>query len=511
MSANEAELEADSRGKRRRIQRACDFCRRRKIRCDGSEVPGGKCPTCLDANIECVYREATVKRAPKKNYVDSLEGQLDQSMVLINQVRSELAAAHFNGTSSVPTPTLRIDAATALTPQTPIDNALDHRTAAMVILRARLLAFALPPPPPHGDDLEHLDLARNLAKLTVGRPVAQTFFGKGSGATLVNAVLGLKADVERSEAWSRGHTTPNPSDAAVREGSSWTSRRMRFQTFKPWQRTSTRAHSFKLPPAAMINDLTELYFTHQNVYLPLLHRPTFERSLADGLHFRDYDFAATVILVCAVASRWSKDPEVFHLSADTTIGAGGLTCGWGWFNQVRNSRHEMSGPATLYDLQYYCLAVQFLECSSEPPMGWMLIGFGLRVAQDMGAHRRTAPHEIPSIQSELLKRAFWVLMYMDRLVSAGTGRTCALEENDVDVEMPIEVRTDAGAGVKCRFTVTTAADCRCGILMCRCRCQHCRWRLPLSVTLPQCHVSRCRSLSQGLFNITVREPLQDVG
>ncbi|KAJ7744368.1 hypothetical protein B0H16DRAFT_1463240 [Mycena metata] len=33
----------------------------------------------------------------------------------------------------------------------------------------------------------------------------------------------------------------------------------------------------------------------------------------------------------------------------------------------------------------------------------------------------------------------------------------------------------------------------------------------LPVTLPQCHVSRCRSLSQGLFNIAAREPLQDVG
>ncbi|KAJ7763336.1 fungal-specific transcription factor domain-containing protein [Mycena metata] len=425
MLANEEELEADSRGKRRRIQRACDLCRRRKS--DGSEIPGSQCTTCLDSSVDCTYREAPV--------------QLDQSMVLINQLRSELAAAHFKGTSPGPAPASRIDTATALTPPTPINNAYDQRAATMGILRARLRAFALPSPPPTGDDLDHMDLARNLEKLSLGRPTARAFFGKGSGATMVTAVLGIKADVERSEARSRGHTPEHSlgnAAASVWDGSNWTSRRMRFWTFKPWQRTVPRGHAFTLPPAAMINHLTELYFTHQNVYVPLLHRPTFERSLADGLHFRDYDFAATVILVCAIASRWSTDPEVFHLGADTTAGGGGLTSGWRWFNQVRDNRTEMSGPASLYDLQYYCLAVQFLECSSEPQICWTLVGFGLRRAQDIGAHRRTAPHEVPSIQSELLKRAFWVLMYMDRLMSAGTGRTCALEESDVDIEMPIE-------------------------------------------------------------------------
>ncbi|KAJ7763334.1 fungal-specific transcription factor domain-containing protein [Mycena metata] len=433
MSANEEELEANSRKGRRR---ACDLCRRRKTRCDGSEVPGSKCTTCLDLSVDCTYREATVKRASQKNYVDSLEEQLDQSMVLINQLRSELAAAHFKGTTSDPPPSSRIDTATA-----PINNAYNYRIAAMGFLRARLRAFALPSPPPHGDDLDHLDLARNLEQLSLDRSVAPTFFGKGSGATLVTAVLGIKADVERSEAWSRGHTPEHSlSDASVWEGGSWMSREMRFRTFKPWQRTSPRAHTFtrgELPPAAMITDLTELYFTHQNVYVPLLHRPTFERAIADGLHFRDYDFAATVILVCAIASRWSADPGVFHLGADTTAGSGRLASGWRWFNQVRDSRNEMSGPATLHDLQYYCLAVQFLECSCEPPMCWTLVGFGLRRAQDIGAHRMV-PHEVPSAQSELLKRAFWVLMYMDRLMSAGTGRTCALEETDVDVKMPIE-------------------------------------------------------------------------
>jgi hypothetical protein len=109
-----------------------------------------------------------------------------------------------------------------------------------------------------------------------------------------------------------------------------------------------------------MGQLLELYFTHQNIYLPLLHRPTFERGVLEGLHLRfvvifiskkvsyarefligvdgvraglshniclcrDDGFAATVLVVCAIGSRWSMDPRM--------TGAG-LSCGWEWFNQV---------------------------------------------------------------------------------------------------------------------------------------------------------------------------------
>jgi hypothetical protein len=35
-----------------------------------------------------------------------------------------------------------------------------------------------------------------------------------------------------------------------------------------------------------MSELIELYFVRENVYLPLLHRPTFERGLAQWLHLR---------------------------------------------------------------------------------------------------------------------------------------------------------------------------------------------------------------------------------
>src|SRR5258708_13191178 len=52
------------------------------------------------------------------------------------------------------------------------------------------------------------------------------------------------------------------------------------------------------------------------------------------------------------------------------------------------------------------LAVQFLAASASPQNCWTLIGIGLRVAQDVGAHRKT-PRSRPAAQDELWKRGFW--------------------------------------------------------------------------------------------------------
>jgi hypothetical protein len=51
----------------------------------------------------------------------------------------------------------------------------------------------------------------------------------------------------------------------------------------------------------------------------------------------------------------------------------------------------------------------FLQGSSAPQAGWSIIGVGIRMAQDVGAHRRKMYGEIPSAEKEQWKRAFWYI------------------------------------------------------------------------------------------------------
>jgi hypothetical protein len=53
------------------------------------------------------------------------------------------------------------------------------------------------------------------------------------------------------------------------------------------------------------------------------------------------------------------------------------------------------------------LASMFLRGSSTPEASRWISGVGLRVAQDMGAHRKKTYSTVPNLEDELLKKAFW--------------------------------------------------------------------------------------------------------
>jgi hypothetical protein len=60
---------------------------------------------------------------------------------------------------------------------------------------------------------------------------------------------------------------------------------------------------YEFPPQDLLNSLVSVYFKRINIVMCLLHRPTFERSIAAGLHLIDPGFGAVVLAVCALASR----------------------------------------------------------------------------------------------------------------------------------------------------------------------------------------------------------------
>ena len=111
------------------------------------------------------------------------------------------------------------------------------------------------------------------------------------------------------------------------------------------------------PDAALVAELVDGYFVHFNVYFPLLHRPTFEAGIRDGLHLRNEGFGSTVLLVCAIGARFSDDTRVLPPETRSWHWAG-----WVWFQRVSSARKlvHLSSPC-VYDLQI-CV-VKYLRCA----------------------------------------------------------------------------------------------------------------------------------------------------
>jgi hypothetical protein len=75
--------------------------------------------------------------------------------------------------------------------------------------------------------------------------------------------------------------------------------------------------------------------------------------------------------------------------------------------QVRVIPKHLIYKPNLYELQTIALSSLFLLAIS--PVAWNQIGFGLRRAQDVGAHRRMKQAH-PTAEHEQWKRVFWYFL-----------------------------------------------------------------------------------------------------
>ncbi|KAF2749612.1 hypothetical protein M011DRAFT_492708 [Sporormia fimetaria CBS 119925] len=68
----------ESNRKRSKVSRACDECRRKKIRCDAaSEVGPESCSSCKRTGAQCRFSRQPMKRGPSKGYIKELADRLN--------------------------------------------------------------------------------------------------------------------------------------------------------------------------------------------------------------------------------------------------------------------------------------------------------------------------------------------------------------------------------------------------------------------------------------------------
>ncbi|THU96982.1 hypothetical protein K435DRAFT_778274 [Dendrothele bispora CBS 962.96] len=186
--------------------------------------------------------------------------------------------------------------------------------------------------------------------------------------------------------------------------------------------------SFEFPPAHLLHQFVNAYFVQQEVYSPLLHRPTFEKGLAQGLHLRDDSFGAVVLAVCALGARIGSPSPIKDRPGDK------------WFNQIRLENFFFRETLELHHLQLYCLCLSYLYANAEGvDDSWLISGLSIRRSHEKGIHRRYAQNaQRPTIEGELWKRAFWMLIFHEARLVTVFGRPAATTIQDFDLGPLIE-------------------------------------------------------------------------
>ncbi|KAJ4490959.1 fungal-specific transcription factor domain-containing protein [Lentinula aciculospora] len=409
--------------KKPRLPNACTNCRSKKIKCDSAVRPGNICSYCIAHKIECTRELRKKKRAPRLgNPQRSIQATVDvilstrrpfevpKDPVTVKGLLVDLAnyikdleediAQLRQGTSSTTlatpqtAPRINEEGAITIFSQYPDDPSQSSDSYSIDNLTQDLQKFGY-----YDDNVRHFGgtSSRSLVQdaLTVKKEYA-------SGAQVVN----VKTSFKRPEFWS----------------------------IQPWQKTKPETLlPYQFPPEDLITDLVNLYFTQLNPLLPLLHRPSFLRCVAEGLHRKDRHFGGLLLAVCALGARFSDDNRVFedYTTSEQSIG-------WKWIRQIQPLKHSFDEPPSIYEIQLYTAYILFVGTTTTPEACWILISIGVRSLQDVGAHRRPPNHSKPSVETESWKRVFWFMSSIDILASTLLGRPRSMSQNDCDADLPID-------------------------------------------------------------------------
>ncbi|KAI0373472.1 hypothetical protein BV20DRAFT_962633 [Pilatotrama ljubarskyi] len=375
-------------------------------------MPNGRCSKCISYGSDCTY-DSVNRRPSTRNYVEILESRLQKMEEMVDRLQPK-------GQSPQREPSAR-----------PVGEAPAHSPD---VAPQGSAASTLPPPsfsvPPAAEcsDLDPSDDEMETSRKLVSdfrqfslHPITMRYHGKSSGMMLLQAAVDMKKECTGLEGQD---LMPELSGSSFGQAST---------AWGPASLEDDLPPLTEFPPPEEMRAFVDAYFKEMNVYMPVLHRPTFERQIEEGLHLRDPGFGAIVLLVCANGSRFADDPW--------TVDAGepeGDPPGWSYFLQVERARKSLFAPHGLYDLQKCVLMSEYLGSFGSPHHCWTIVGLGLRIAQDLGAHRQKTYAAISKTEGELRRRAFWCLVIFDRIVSFGLGRPCALQEEDFDVSPAAE-------------------------------------------------------------------------
>ncbi|KAF7299193.1 Zn(2)-C6 fungal-type domain-containing protein [Mycena indigotica] len=379
------------RQKYTRTERSCDLCRRRKVRCDGLKKPGGRCTNCADFGRECTYEMQPQKRGPREKVVDQLRKQvaflesklrtLSVCSLCSQPLKGEALEAGTHYSSSVfPT-----SAPNSASPDSEQDGEPDSSD----------------------DDDPTASISRRFNRLSID----SRYFGSVSHYSLANQAI-----IAKEQATGQRGLPP----------------RSDHWPMASWEEGLYRQEktTYVFPDSDLISSLVALYFEQFHATLPILHRPSFERSVANGLHLENPQFAQLLLVVLATGSRFSNDPRVL-IDGETTQSAG-----WDFVAQIPTARRWFDPD--LYEVQMYFLMTFYFIGTSRPQACWTFLGLGLRFLLQRGEQRRKREQNTTE-ELELWNRAFWAYICMDRLVCGTIGRPVGISPEDIDASPLLEV------------------------------------------------------------------------
>jgi len=415
--------------KRRRIARACDMCRKKKIKCDG-KMP--KCSHCLNYKTECIFTQVEKKRQPPKGakYIEGLENRLARMEGLLKM--SGLLGEDDGGKTDLGTLEKRLADRQAAgssfaSPGSPL-VAGDGSTSAHPTPPTGLTSPQ--PGGPHQDgqaqsqDKTAEGLADQMCSLVTNNAGETRYIGSSSGFSIFSP-KGIQ--------WVNEKT----GDSSFRDMISQAATDDRaWASWKPevFDDIFSRKIYKPLPPKPEALALLKDFFDNFNCVFPLFHEPTFMHLVDKHYSLDPYEGSgwwASLNVALAISHRLRIMGEDDARVEDAKA--------WGYLKNALAVFSELTMRNNdLLSVQALLGMALFMQGTPNPQPGFFLVAAAIRLAHSIGLHKRGSDFNLNEVESEQRKRVFWIGYLMDKDICLRSGRPPIQDDDDMNVELPSE-------------------------------------------------------------------------
>ncbi|KAL6886933.1 fungal-specific transcription factor domain-containing protein [Trichoderma evansii] len=398
--------------KRRRVTRACDECRRKKIKCDGKQP----CTHCSVYSYECTYdKPSNRRRNPAPQYIEALESRLQRAETLLRKFVPDIDLADPN-----------LDPA--------IQQEFNNRERARA--EAAKLRANHAPAEPDPNDTQLTSMIDSIGQLDLDEKGGWDFYGISSGTVFLRRMKenfrGLLGPV------GRGPFLPRPSDR--------TAGLLNFDMpspagNSPFSNISSTVPD--LPPKDVARKLCYYSLSCATCLVRIVHVPSFYEKF-DHIYERQHDpssqedtqFLALFYAVLALGCMYSNldDSSSGGMSYRQAIDEGVK-----YYKISRSLLRDVTECRSLISIQTLVFIILFLQSTANLNTCYSFIGIALRSSLRIGLHRHLQHERLGNIEQQVRRRVFYVIRQMDIYVSTMLGFPLLLSNEDVDQLYPLEV------------------------------------------------------------------------
>ncbi|KAH8113420.1 fungal-specific transcription factor domain-containing protein [Phellopilus nigrolimitatus] len=413
---------------RRRVWRACESCRKKKVKCDGMEPV---CSQCSATNTACTWLQTKDRAALSRHYVQELEARLMHMEEVFKQVKPivEVIEKSPNG-GQVPIQGI-VDALQNQNSgsQPPILQASSHKRAS-----SELSSSPSPKSPSVRSSANDDDMSESFGQLALDEHGHLRWIGGSSTMSLIQSFRALTTSpLHRISPMEDDPYSPGPS-----------ANKLYFPASVFFGRIHAlpEAEEVEYPDRDLADTMVNAYFSRLHFLLPVIDKPSFIIAYNHLMEHKDEvlfvraqtPFIALVFAVFACAARIVDDPRLH----DNDEGGLGMV----YYERALILQYISHASIQITHVQCFVLLSSFLCAVNCLPQAWLLVGQAVRMSQDLGLHRYSRHISIKPIEKQVRRKVFWCVYSLDRMLAMALGRPIGIEDTDCDADYPVEFDDD---------------------------------------------------------------------